>query len=127
MSLKKNTLILCMLLIATASFSQAFIKKLKTTPASEIALKSTELMNQKLDLSVEQNDLIYSIYEENWIVKKEILANSSFFSIRGKMKDQNKIQNSAFREVLTEKQYLLYEERVFKEIKSSMKTWLENN
>ncbi|WP_420553697.1 hypothetical protein [Tenacibaculum aiptasiae] len=122
--LKKITVVI-VLMISTIGFSQSKLEKFKAIPAEEMAKKKTDLMKEKLGLSEEQAKEIFRINLDAFKARKEVVENSSMFSIRKKMKVVGKEEYLKLEEVLSETQLKKYNSKVKKELKEAMSNWME--
>ncbi len=100
------------------------MENFKKTPTVEIAKKRTTLINEILKLSLEKEEELYKLNFLTTEKRKEIISNSSMFSIRSKMKEVKYQMNTRLREILDIEQYKIYlkeEENIAK----AMSEWIE--
>jgi hypothetical protein len=100
--------------------------KMKATPATEMAEKMTSMLQEKLALSDEQTTQVKPIMLEDAKQKKDILENSSIFTIRGRMKSLQKETKGKLASILTEDQIKLYKDRVADEMQDEFKAWIDS-
>ena len=118
--------IIAFTLISTTLFSQSRMDKMKATPATEMAEKMTSMLQEKLALSDEQTTQVKPIMLEDAKQKKDILENSSIFTIRGRMKSLQKETKGKLASILTEDQIKLYKDRVADEMQDEFKAWIDS-
>lgn len=122
--LKKITVVI-VLMISTIGFGQSKLEKFKAIPAEEMAKKKTDLMKKKLSLSEEQTKEVFRINLDAFKARKEVVENSSMFSIRKKMKAVGKEEYLKLEKALSEIQLKKYNSKVKKELKEAMSNWME--
>lgn len=122
----KYLTIIAFTLLSTQAFSQSRLAKMKATSATEMAEKLTSLMQEKLSLSNEQTTTVKPIMLEDAKKKKDIIENSSMFTIRGKMKSLQKETKSKLQNILTADQIKLYQDSVSEEIQEEFKAWIDS-
>lgn len=117
--------ILVFSIASTQAFSQSRMKKMKATPATEMAEKMTTMLTEKLSLTDDQVAKVAPLYLEDAKKKKALMEDASIFTLRGKMKKVNKETTSNLKNVLTSEQMQRYKESVSKEMKEEFMTWID--
>ncbi|MEM6719552.1 MAG: hypothetical protein AAF611_09570 [Bacteroidota bacterium] len=122
----KYLTIIAFTLLSTQAFSQSRLTKMKATPATEMADKMTSMIQEKLSLSEEQAASVKPIMLEDAQKKKDIIENSSMFTIRGKMKSLQKETKGKLQHILTADQLKLYQDSVSEEMQEEFKAWIDS-
>lgn len=121
----KTIAILVFSLISTQAFSQSRMKKMKATPATEMAKKMTTMLTEKLSLTDDQVAKVAPLFLEDAKKKKALMEDASIFTIRGKMKKVNKETTNNLKSVLTSQQIQRYKESISKEMREEFMAWID--